>query len=1050
PAGASIDPQTGVFSWTPTEAQGPGVYTFKVRVTDNGNPPLYDEQEITVTVNEVNIAPVLAQIGDKSVDEKTLLTFTATATDENLPANTLTFSLEGTVPTGAAIDAATGVFSWTPTEAQGPGIYTFKVRVTDDGHPALFAEEEITVTVNEVNIAPVLAHIGDQSVDEKKLLTFTATATDENLPANTLTFSLEGTIPTGAAIDAATGVFAWTPTEAQGPGVYTFKVRVTDNGNPPLYDEQEITVTVNEVNIAPVLAQIGDKSVDEKTLLTFTATATDENLPANTLTFSLEGTVPTGAAIDVATGVFAWTPTEAQGPGVYTFKVRVTDDGHPALFAEEEITVTVNEVNIAPVLAHIGDQSVDEKKLLTFTASATDENLPANTLTFSLEGTVPTGAAIDPQTGVFAWTPTEAQGPGIYTFKVRVTDNGNPPLYDEQEITVTVNEVNIAPVMSNVPASATLTQLVAYSFNADATDEDIPAQTLTFSLVGAPSGANINSSTGVFTWTPAAENIPGNYTFMVRVSDGIANTDQSITLTVLDGIPPTVITQNITVQLDATGHATIHHSQINNGSKDNHTPDSELVFSLDKTEFECGHIGNNIVTLTVRDAAGNSASNTAIVTITKAVPIAKAKNISVTLAGGIATITAAQIDNGSSDVCGTISLSLSQTNFDYSHINKDNIVTLTVTDQYGNSSSATAKVTVTKAPPVLATIDPQFIEEESLLSFTASATDEYPLNKLTFSLVNVPEGAGIDPISGKFTWKPAKGKTGVHTFSVKVTDDFGLSALQLVYVTVTPKVVVCNILPPVISVSRNDKTFTGLDEKTITLGYGAQKLTLNTSNSATSTDFSWSPAITDLKNPNSANPEFTPSKPGVYNFTITIKDKVSGCQASNSITITVLDVICDDKNKKVSVSHKDGKSNSVLCISVNAVDAHLAHGDKLAGTGPVNAGSEKNTYYTPEGQEVLKASLSVLEPTGTQLKAYPNPFVKQSTVKFTVPNDEQRVILEVYNLNGRKIRHLYEGKAEAHQPYSFQLDGSNLPPGVYLVRLITSKGVETFRVIMTE
>ncbi|HYK76556.1 MAG TPA: G8 domain-containing protein, partial [Daejeonella sp.] len=37
-----------------------------------------------------------------------------------------------------------------------------------------------------------------------------------------------------------------------------------------------------EKNIAPVLAQIGDKSVDEKTLLTFTATATDENLPANT------------------------------------------------------------------------------------------------------------------------------------------------------------------------------------------------------------------------------------------------------------------------------------------------------------------------------------------------------------------------------------------------------------------------------------------------------------------------------------------------------------------------------------------------------------------------------------------------------------------------------------------------------------------------------------------------------------------------------------------------------------------------------------------------
>ena len=64
------------------------------------------------------------------------LGFTATATDTDLPANTLTFSLAdgtaGSVPAGAAITAG-GVFSWTPGEAQGPGSYTFDVVVTDDG-----------------------------------------------------------------------------------------------------------------------------------------------------------------------------------------------------------------------------------------------------------------------------------------------------------------------------------------------------------------------------------------------------------------------------------------------------------------------------------------------------------------------------------------------------------------------------------------------------------------------------------------------------------------------------------------------------------------------------------------------------------------------------------------------------------------------------------------------------------------------------------------------------------------------------------------------------
>src|SRR5262249_33832702 len=97
------------------------------------------------------------------------------------------------------------------------------------------------------NTLPVLGVIGDQTVDEGSMLSFTATATDPDLPAQALTFSLIGA-PDGAAINATTGAFSWTPTEAQGPGTFTFTVRVTDDGSPNLSDEESITVTVNEVN----------------------------------------------------------------------------------------------------------------------------------------------------------------------------------------------------------------------------------------------------------------------------------------------------------------------------------------------------------------------------------------------------------------------------------------------------------------------------------------------------------------------------------------------------------------------------------------------------------------------------------------------------------------------------------------------------------------------------------------------------------------------------------------------------------------------------------
>ena len=145
----------------------------------------------------------------------------------------------------------------------------------------------VTVTGGVTNAVPELNSIGSQSVSELQSLTFTATATDAN-SGDTLTFSLTGTPPTGATITSA-GVFTWTPTESQ-DGDHTITVQVTDGS---LTDSETLTVTVNEVNVAPVLNAIGDQTVNELVELTFTATASDtdvvDNL-VNTLTFSFDGT----------------------------------------------------------------------------------------------------------------------------------------------------------------------------------------------------------------------------------------------------------------------------------------------------------------------------------------------------------------------------------------------------------------------------------------------------------------------------------------------------------------------------------------------------------------------------------------------------------------------------------------------------------------------------------------------------------------------------------------------------------------------------------------
>ncbi len=523
PAGASIVPNTGVFTWATTEADGPGIYTVRVIVEDDGTPIRSDFEDVEITVNELNEPPTLNPVGDQNAFEQIELTFTASAGDVDIPANNLIFSLSPSAPPGATI-GVTGDFSWTPGESNGGSQYTFDVRVSDDGSPPETVMEQITVTVAETNQTPVLASIGDRAITENSLLSFLASATDADLPANSLTFTLEGAgIPPGTAITPG-GQFDWTPGETQGPGNYTFDVVVTDDGSPAEEDRETITITVNEDNLAPVLGFIGGQTIQENLQLSFTATASDSDNPAQNLTFTLAGTVPTGASIDPSSGNFTWTPDEVDGPGVFVFDVVVTDDGSPGFEDRETITVSVTEFNTAPVLGPISNRTIWEQTQLTFTAIASDSDVPANALTFFLIGP-PTGASIDPNTGVFSWTPSEGQGPGTYVFDVVVIDDGSPSRSASTSVTVDVGEVNTPPFLVS-PGNQTGDEGDNITLAIAGSDPDLPANTLSYIASGLPDGLTINQVTGRITGTLARPgHIPTIFAVSVTVSDGAGGFD---------------------------------------------------------------------------------------------------------------------------------------------------------------------------------------------------------------------------------------------------------------------------------------------------------------------------------------------------------------------------------------------------------------------------------------------------------------------------------------------------------------------------------------------
>jgi hypothetical protein len=185
----------------------------------------------------------------------------------------------------------------------------------------------------------------------------------------------------------------------------------------------------------------------------------------------------------------------------------------------------------------------------------------------------------------------------------------------------------------------------------------------------------------------------GPNTVTLTVTDATGNfTTCTSTVTVVDVTAPVAVCQDLTVQLDASGNATITGAMINNGSSDACGIASLTVLP---NTFTCANVGANAVVLTVTDVNGNNSTCNATVTIQDNVaPVALCQNVDVYLdVTGNGSTTAALVDNGSSDACGIASLTLSQTAFNCSEVGI-NPVTLTVVDVNGNSSTCTADVTV--------------------------------------------------------------------------------------------------------------------------------------------------------------------------------------------------------------------------------------------------------------------------------------------------------------------------------------------------------------------
>jgi len=249
-------------------------------------------------------------------------------------------------------------------------------------------------------------------------LSLTATASDPN--DDPLTFSLGGA-PAGASIDSNTGVFTWTPTEEQGPGVYSVTIIVSDGG---MQDQTSFDIIVEEANAAPVAEDDDSVTTDEDVSVDITLSASDNDIPPQTLNYFIV-TLPINGILSATSGnPVTYTPNpNYNGADSFTFK---TNDG-VADSNEATIDITVNPVNDAPEITLNGSNPFNLVVGDTFTdPGATASDIEDGDLTASIV-----------VTGSIATTSL----PGTFTIVYSVTDSGSLSASTTRDVVITLQPV---------------------------------------------------------------------------------------------------------------------------------------------------------------------------------------------------------------------------------------------------------------------------------------------------------------------------------------------------------------------------------------------------------------------------------------------------------------------------------------------------------------------------------------------------------------------------------------------------------------------------------
>ncbi|TQV87089.1 Ig-like domain-containing protein [Aliikangiella coralliicola] len=357
------------------------------------------------------------------------------------------------------------------------------------------------LNVKRINHPPQIISLAPQTVVAGNLYHYELGIKDDFGDVHQI--SLENS-PSHMLVQQANQAVVWRTTDDD-IGQHNITLTVTDAGGLTQVQNIVITVVAN-TGLVPEIQSLNLATAIESELYNFTIVANDPDGDNNLIVYELRDE-PAGMTVNASSGEVSWTPMTSQ-VGEHYFSVVARDN--EGLSNELGVTVTVvsnNTDNDRPVITSVPDFNAPINGTYQYQVVATDIN--GDPLTYQLRA-APEGMLIN-TAGLITWT-LIGEPVGVHLVDILVFDDKGGAA--TQTYQLNVGDSQLPVVLSTPPLSAWVDQLYQYEVKA----YDPEGSGLTYTLLNSPESMQIESNSGVITWTPS-EAESGIQAVSIKVAD---------------------------------------------------------------------------------------------------------------------------------------------------------------------------------------------------------------------------------------------------------------------------------------------------------------------------------------------------------------------------------------------------------------------------------------------------------------------------------------------------------------------------------------------------